>query len=73
VGREFLVVVDEAEHSFVNEPVSPDKRATGLARQDVKEPASSDDIRSRSDDSYSPRRHWWAAWNTYSARIVGSR
>jgi hypothetical protein len=29
-----------------------------LARQDVKERESSDDIRSRSDDSYSPRRHW---------------
>jgi hypothetical protein len=28
------------------------------ARQDVKERESSDDIRSRSDDSYSPRRHW---------------
>jgi hypothetical protein len=29
-----------------------------LARQDVKEREASDDIRSRSDDSYSPRRHW---------------
>jgi hypothetical protein len=29
-----------------------------LARQDVKERESRDDIRSRSDDSYSPRRHW---------------
>src|SRR5580704_14668450 len=29
-----------------------------LARQDVKERESSDDSRSRSDDSYSPRRHW---------------
>jgi len=29
-----------------------------LARQDAKEHESSDDIRSRSDDSYSPRRHW---------------
>jgi hypothetical protein len=29
-----------------------------LARQDVKERESSDDGRSRSDDSYSPRRHW---------------
>jgi hypothetical protein len=29
-----------------------------LARQDVKERETSDDIRSRSDDSYSPRRHW---------------
>jgi hypothetical protein len=29
-----------------------------LARQDVKERELSDDIRSRSDDSYSPRRHW---------------
>src|ERR1700687_3300089 len=28
------------------------------ARQDVKERESRDDIRSRSDDSYSPRRHW---------------
>jgi hypothetical protein len=28
------------------------------ARQDVKERELSDDIRSRSDDSYSPRRHW---------------
>ena len=27
-------------------------------RQDVKERESSDDNRSRSDDSYSPRRHW---------------
>jgi hypothetical protein len=29
-----------------------------LARQDVKERESSDDDGSRSDDSYSPRRHW---------------
>jgi transposase len=29
-----------------------------LARQDVKERESSDDSPSRSDDSYSPRRHW---------------
>jgi hypothetical protein len=28
------------------------------ARQDVKERELSVDIRSRSDDSYSPRRHW---------------
>ena len=39
--------------------MSTEKRATGLlARQDVKERESSDDGKRRSDDSYSPRRHW---------------
>jgi len=29
-----------------------------LARQDEKEREESDDVGRRSDDSYSPRRHW---------------
>jgi hypothetical protein len=37
---------------------APESVQLALARQDVKERESRDDIRSRSDDSYSPRRHW---------------
>ena len=47
-----------------NHAISADCKAWNwplLARQDAKEHESSDDIRSRSDDSYSPRRHWCSA------------
>jgi len=42
----------------MNYEISPEKRATGFARQDVKERGERDDAGRRSDDSYSPRRHW---------------
>ena len=44
--------------SIVDTRLVPASVQLALARQDVKERESSDDIRSRSDDSYSPRRHW---------------
>jgi hypothetical protein len=43
----------------VNEKLgTPVKRATGDARQDAEERSLSEDGRCRSNDSYSPHRHW---------------